>query len=81
MLVSTASKTLQQYIDLEGPDEVPEAQKFTRVKFQRRQNDVPRTVGSIYAVAVAYLDNHGKLLLDAHMFFITKQINRNNQTS
>ena len=52
---STAPKTLQEYIKLDGPDEVPEVQKSTRVKFQRRQNDVLRTVGSKYAVAVPYL--------------------------
>ena len=70
MLESTVPKTVQEYIDLEGPDEVPEVQKSTRVKFQRRQIDVPRTVGSKYAVAVAYLEDHVELHMDSHMFFI-----------
>ena len=63
---------MQKNIDPEGPYEVPEVQKSTRVKFQRRQIDVPRTVGSKYAVAVEYLEDHGELHLDAHMFFNTK---------
>ena len=33
----TATKTVQGYIDLEGPYEVIELQKSTIVKFQRRQ--------------------------------------------
>ena len=70
MLVSTAPKTVQEYIDPEGSDEVPEVQKSTRVKFQRRQNDVLRTIVSKYAVAVPYFEDHGELHLDAHMFFI-----------
>ena len=55
MLESTAPETVQGYIGPEGPDEVPEVQKSTRVKFQRRHNDVLITVGTKYAVAVAYL--------------------------
>ena len=63
MLESTAPETVQGYIDPEGPDEVPEVTNSTRVKFQRRQNDVPRIVGSRYAVAVAYLKIMGSSIL------------------
>ena len=70
MLEVIAPKTVQEYIKPEGPYEVLEVQKSTRVKFHRRQNDFLRTVGSKYTVAVAYLEDHGKLHLDAHMFFI-----------
>ena len=70
MLESIAPKTVQEYIKPEGPYEVPEVQKSTRFKFQRRQIDLLRTVGSKYNVAVAYLEDHGNLHLDAHMFFI-----------
>ena len=55
MLVTTAPETVQEYIKPEGPYEVPEVLKSTRVKFQRRQNDVLITVGTKYAVAVVYL--------------------------
>ena len=62
---------MKEYIEPEGPYEVPEVQKSTRVKFQRRQCDVLRTIGSKYAVAVPYLEDHGELHMYAHMLFIT----------
>ena len=59
---------MQENIKQERPYEVPEVLKSIRDKFHRRQNDGPRTVYSKYAVAMAYLEDHGELHLDAQMF-------------
>ena len=56
MLESPATEIVKKYKNPEGPYEVPEVQKSTRVMFQRRQNDVLITVGTNYSVAVGIFE-------------------------
>ena len=54
----------------ERPKETQGVLKYSRVKFQTKQDYIPRMKGFNYAVTVAQLDDHSKLHLNAPMLFI-----------
>ena len=64
---STATHIVQEYIEPEGPDEIPGVRNYTRVKFQTRQYYIPIMKGSKYAMYVNQLEYYGEIHLDAHI--------------
>ena len=67
------SHTVQEYMQPELPNELPGVRKYSRVKFQAKQDYIPITTDSKYAVAVSQLEDHGSLHPDAHMLFMQTQ--------
>ena len=49
--VNTAPHTVQEYIKLEGPDEIPLVRKYSRVKFQTEQFMKTMQEENIYVIA------------------------------
>ena len=54
----------------EHPNEIPGVPNSSRVKFQKKQDYIPRTTASKYAVAVTQLEYCVALHPDAHMLFM-----------
>ena len=57
----------------ELPKETSGVRKSSRVKFQTKQDYIPRMTGSKYAVTVAHLEDHGALHPDAHILYMRIQ--------
>ena len=58
-----------QYMKPEFPKKIGVC-KSSRVKFQMKQDYIPRMKWYKYAFAVAQLEYHGALHPDSHMFFM-----------
>ena len=73
MLEIIAPHTVQEYMQQELPNEIPEVCKSSRLKFQMKQDYIPSMTGSRYAVDMYQLEDHRSIHPDAHILSMKMQ--------
>ena len=66
----TAPNTVQEYMEPEGPFEIPGVCKSSKVKFQKKQDYILIMIGSKYAFGVSLLEYCRALYPDSHMLLM-----------